>query len=52
MDYGKDLKPKPKQHSTCLEIVCKISQALDKEQAFHNQMKFKAIWKLKCDQPE
>jgi hypothetical protein len=25
---------------------------LDKEQAFHDQMKFKAILKLTCDQPE
>ena len=52
MDHGKNLKPKPKQHSTCLEIVCKNSEALDKEQSFHDQMKFKAILKLKCDQPE
>jgi hypothetical protein len=52
MVIGKNLKPKPKQHSTCLEIVCKISHPLDKEQAFHKQLKFKTIQKLKHDHPE
>jgi hypothetical protein len=45
MDHGKNLKPNPKQHSTCLEIVCKNSEALDKKQAFCDQMKFKANFK-------
>ena len=46
MNHSKNLKPKPKQHSTCLEIVCKVSHPLDKGQAFHNPMKFKTIQKL------
>ena len=38
MNHGKNLKPKPKHHSTCLEITHKISEALDKKQAFYDQM--------------
>ena len=52
MKHGKNLKPKPKHPLTCLELVCKISHPLDKEQAFHDQMKINAIQKLKHDHPE
>ena len=52
MKHGKNLKPKPKQHLTCPELVGKISHSLDKEQALHKQLKFKTIQKLKHDHPE
>ena len=49
---GKNLKSKPKQPLTCLETMCQISHSQDKTQAFHKQLKFKTIQKLKNDHPE
>jgi hypothetical protein len=38
MTHGKNVNPKPKCSSTCLECTHKISKSLDKKQAFYDQM--------------
>jgi hypothetical protein len=38
LDHGKNVKPKPKCLSTCLETTQKISESLDKKQAFYDKI--------------